>query len=534
LFSAPPTISQNPNESVPLAAIVEVTAEQPVVVALEVDDGDRQWTWRPQMQPNRRQQVVLLGLRPHRKHEIVVRLENTAEQTYDLSKPLLFETPPLPEDFPPLETTVSRPALMEPGVTLFPVNVWHQDVDLMDYGYLLMLDADGEVVWYMHTGQRTASVRVLENGHLLYNHAGYRRLIEVNLLGDVVREWYADNLTDPPNPFAIPIDCDTLHHEIVPLDNDRFLALTTTLRQVACYQLNTIADWPLRATAHVVGDEIIEFRGDGQVLRRLNLFDYLDPHRLCYGAFGDFWNKKYVGQDIRDTEDWSHANAILTTDEPDWIIVSLRHQDCLIKINIETGEIRWILGDPTGWRSPWKEKLLEKKGDWVWPYHQHGPQLTPRGTLLMYDNGNYRAIPPNEPVLGKDNFSRVLELEIDEQAMTVSKVWEYRGAGHEPFYCPFYGEADELPKTGNILVTDGGHIEYLGGVPSDKIPSNQQWARVLEITHETPARLLWEVRLESEPQYELGWSVYRSERIESLLPFAEELQVKLSEYGKKD
>ncbi|MCH5375023.1 MAG: aryl-sulfate sulfotransferase, partial [Planctomycetes bacterium] len=258
-----------------------------------------------------------------------------------------------------------------------------------------------------------------------------------------------------------------------------------------------------------------------------DMFDYLDPHRLCYGAFGNFWNNKYVGLDIHDTEDWSHANAILTTDEPGWIIVSLRHQDCLIKINLDTGEIRWILGDHTGWKSPWKEKLLTKEGDWVWPYHQHGPQLTSRGTLMMYDNGNYRAIPPNEPVVGKDNFSRVLELEIDEEAMTVSKVWEYRGAGHEHFYCPFYGEADELPQTGNILVTDGGHIEYRGGIPSDKIPSDEQWARILEVTHETPAKRVWEVRLESEREYHLGWSVYRSERIEGLLPFAEKLQGEL-------
>lgn len=528
LFAAPPTISENPNEAVPLAAIVEVHAEQPVVAALEIDDGDRQWTWRPRMQPDRRQKVVLFGLRPGRKHQVVVRLEDSANRTYDLSEPLVFETPPLPEDFPNLQATVSRPDLMEPGVTLFPTNVWHFDRPLMDYGYLVALDAAGEVVWYMKTGHRTASVEILENGHLLYNHAGYRRVFEINLLGDVIREWHAANIVPALSDESIPVECDTFHHEVLPLDDDRFLALTTTLRLVAVYQHDHV-HFPLLASSHVVGDEIIEFRGDGEVLRRLNLFDYLDIDRLCYGAFGNFWNNKYIQQGILDTEDWTHANAILTTDEPDWIIVSLRHQDCLIKMNFDTGEIRWILGDPTGWKSPWREKLLRKQGDWTWNYHQHGPEVTSRGTLLMYDNGNYRAIPPNEATVARDNFSRVLELKVDEEAMTVSKVWEYRGEGHEPFYCPFYCEADQLPETGNILVTDGGHIEYLGGVPADKVPSDEQWARIFEITYDTPAELVWEVRLESERDLQIGWSVYRSERIASLLPFAEKLQVELTE-----
>ena len=78
-------------------------------------------------------------------------------------------------------------------------------------------------------------------------------------------------------------------------------------------------------------------------------------------------------------------------------------------------------------------------------------------------------------------------------------------------------------------MTDGGHIEFFGGIPSDKIPSDEQWARLLEITHDTPAKLLWEVRLENSREFQLGWSVYRSERIPSLLPFAEKLQVELSE-----
>ncbi|HSG72852.1 MAG TPA: aryl-sulfate sulfotransferase [Planctomycetaceae bacterium] len=526
LLAGVPAVRPNPNEDAPLVALVDVEAEEPVVVALEIDDGDRKWTWRPRMIPAREQSVVLLGMRPNRQHSIVVRVENPGERTYDLSEPITFETPPLPKSFPPLQTTVSNPDRMEPGVTLFPVNIWVNDVDLMDFGYLMILDAAGEVVWYLKTGHRTATVQILDNGHLLYNHAGYRRMIEINLLGDVVREWHAANIAPAPNADSIPIACDTLHHEILPIEDGKFLALSTRMQNLTDFRRN-LYDEDERGPVSVVGDEIVEFQSDGKVLRRLNLFDILDIDRLCYGVFGNFWNNKYLETGVKDTEDWTHANAIMRTTEKDWIVVSLRHQDCLIKLNFTTGEIRWILGDHDGWDEPWKSKLLAMQGDWDWPYHQHGPQITSRGTIMMFDNGNYRAIPPELITGGSENYSRVLELKVDEENMTVSKVWEYRGKGHEEFYSPFYGEADVLPQTGNILVTDGGHIEFADGRPSDIPPSDHQWARVFEITYDTPAEILWEVRLETPVERQLGWSVYRSERIESLEPFAEKLQAEV-------
>ncbi|MBD3672823.1 MAG: aryl-sulfate sulfotransferase [Planctomycetaceae bacterium] len=521
LLTSPPIVEPNPNEAAPLAAIITVEATEDVVVALEVDDGERQWSYRPKMLPAKSLKIPLLGMRPERTHQIVVRAE-TESGEYEKSDPLEFVTPPLPKWFPPLNTTISQPEKMEPGVTLFAVNIWDRDVDLMDYGYMMMVDAEGEVIWYYKSDHRTASIEILENGHLLYNHAGYRRMIEINLLGEVVREWHAANVGPPPNPDSIPIDCDTLHHEILPMPDGKFLALSTTMRQLDDYYPD-LPNLRKNNQADVVGDEIVEFGVDGKVLRRLDLFEHLDHTRISHGAFGNFWNNKYTETGVKNTEDWSHANAIIPTDEEDWIILSLRHQDCLVKIHFPTGEIRWILGDPAEWKSPWKEKLLRQKGEWIWPYHQHGPQLTSRGTLLMYDNGNYRSILPDDGTAAPDNFSRVLELKVDEEAMTVAKVWEYRGENHEPFYTPFYGEADQLPQTGNILITDGGHIELEGDIPSDKIPSDHQWARILEITHETPAERVWEVRIESPIEKGLGWSVYRSERIPSITPFAESL-----------
>ena len=47
-----PTISQvslveNPNPSVPLAAILSVSTDQPVTLTINIDDGERQWSITP-------------------------------------------------------------------------------------------------------------------------------------------------------------------------------------------------------------------------------------------------------------------------------------------------------------------------------------------------------------------------------------------------------------------------------------------------------------------------------------------------------
>ena len=59
-----------------------------------------------------------------------------------------IDTPPLPEDFPPIELSISDPARMEPGVTLFDLIHWPESGTDAAYGLLVALNERGEVVWY--------------------------------------------------------------------------------------------------------------------------------------------------------------------------------------------------------------------------------------------------------------------------------------------------------------------------------------------------------------------------------------------------
>ncbi len=521
LFEAQPTIRPNPIERAPLIAIIDFESPLEVVPTLEISDGQRTWEQPWRVQPARKHRIAALGMRPDREHTIRVKV--TAEDREpEFSQPLTFRTPPLPASFPPLRTILSKPEKMEPGVTMFSVNLWRDSVSMLDYGYLIALDSAGEVVWYCDTGDRIADIRILKNGHLLYQHGNYRYLYEIDILGRDVRRWYGTKLTGPPDATAIPVAVDTLHHDILELPNGNYMTLATELVNFDEYPISEFdpdAPWE---PAHVVCDIVVEFNPQtGQIVDQLRLFDVLDKKRFGYMALSGFWKDKY-NDDIGDfSRDWSHANSLEFIPKEQAILVSFRHLDCIMKINWKTKQIRWIFGDPDGWGEAWQEFLLKPEGDLAWPYHQHSPQLTPRGTLLMYDNGNYRARPFNKGTPAVDNHSRVVEFDIDEQAMTVKQIYEYAGTADDRFYCPFYSEADWLPQTKNILVTDGGHIELEDGTPNDDVPAERQWARIFEITRDNPAEKVFEVTFDSGLGSPFGWSIYRASRLPNIYdPFA--------------
>jgi arylsulfate sulfotransferase len=519
LFAAQPTVRGNPIERAPLIAIIEFESTTDVEAVVEITDGQREWEQPWEAGPTRQHSIVVMGLRPDGQHILRVRVQTPDAKEVQFSDPLVFQTPPLPDSFPPLKTTVANPSKMEPGVTLFAVNLWSESVSMLDYGYIVAVDQTGEVVWFCNTGDRIADMRVLENGHILYQHGSYRYAYEIDLLGRDHRRWVATNLTYPPDEESIGVEVDTMHHDLFEIPNGNLMTITTELRRFEEYptsEFDPDAPW---APAYVVCDRVIEFEPTtGDIKDQLHLTNLLDRRRFGYMALSNFWKDKYdhLIDNGEQARDWSHANGLLYLPEENAIIVSFRHLDCIMKIDWKTKRIRWILGNPDGWGKAWRKYLLRPVGEVEWTYHQHSPQITPRGTLMVYDNGNYRARPFRKATLAPDNQSRVVEFKIDEQAMTVEQVYEFRGVDGDHFYCPFYCEADWLPRTGNILVTDGGHIELADGTPDDNVPAERQWARIFEITRGAAPEKVFELTCDSGLGSSFGWSIYRANRLPNL------------------
>ena len=516
-FAVAPKFEVSP--TVPLAGTLTFESDQPCTAHVELVRGRHREEVPTSPEPRIRHETSVLGLRPGEEHQLLVRLQ--ADGTSAEADPVSVTTAPWPADLPTIRVTQSDPANMEPGVTLFSLFRWNDDRGDRSFGALIAVDAAGEVVWYYRADSAAAAVKPLENGNFIFIYGAVPRHIrEMDRLGRTVREFQATALGGTLVDGAVPVAVDTFHHDVFPTSNGHLTALTTEVRLLDRFPLQMARPTRSYGPAQVIGDVVIELSPEGKVVNRWPLHDLLDSRRISYSSHDNFWESRGYGDVPGGTMDWTHANAVVRDPRDGGIVLSLRHQDAVVKIDAATSEIKWILGTRAGWRAPLLDKVLRPTERIVWQFHQHGVKFTPHGTLLMFDNGNFRAIPPARKVPPTAAYSRAVEYEIDEEAMTATQVWTYGGPGSDDrFYSPYLGDADWLPQTGNVLITDGAHVTDARGRQVDEPPGDTQWARIVEVTHEQPGRIVWELAIDdrqSRPSF--GWSVYRAERLPGLYP----------------
>ena len=504
----------NPNESVPLAGILTLTADRPVIVSLEIADQEHRETVTPSSEPRSEIELPVLGLRPNRTHTVTVTLRDERGREAVLD-PIEIQTPPLPDDMPPISVPVRRPGAMEPGVTLLHYFRWQTPFEEDDHwGIAAAVDAEGEVLWYYKAEHPIDELERLPNGNFFYAGGQDGRMYEIDMLGNIKRRWHTSGVVvGDLHEDSIPVATDTFHHEVIALPSGNFLALGLEVRELENYP----QEYPpstRTATDLVSSDELVEFTPAGEIVRKVKVLDVLDPYRLGYGSLGrNFYEDIYEDRYDPMPVDHTHSNAIDYVPADDSVVVSSNFQAVIYKVDMATGELEWLLGDPAQWREPWSQKLLKPKGDVGWPYHQHGLELTPRGTYLLFDNGGERSIPPDPGMPPEEAYSRAVEYRVDEAAGTVEEVWSY-GPEQEKFISPFISDADHLPETGNILVTDGGKFADQDGNEMGTF-GGRQWARVFEVTYGDDSEKVWEL-VTNDPAK--PYSIYRAQRIRSLYP----------------
>jgi len=507
-------LDMNPSGRTPLAGLLTFTTDQPVRATLTISDGDDSSTVTPSDALSTEHELMVLGLRPGRLNTIEVSIENGRGEAGE-SGHLEVQTEPLPDYFPPIDVTLSRPARMEPGITLLPLTREINLVSDQEFGLFVALDASGDVLWYYDAGHPVDEARRLPNGNLLYN-SRRTRILEIDMLGNIINEWAATAVRDDAPPTAIPVDTDSFHHDVLQMPSGNFLALSTEMRRFESYPSNLEDPNAEPIPANVIGDVLVEFQPDGEIVRRWKGFDHLDPLRLGYGSLDTGFYRRVYGDMLGETGyDWAHGNGIYYEAEADATLVSFNHQSVVVKIDMSSGDILWMLGNPQGWRDRWQALRLEPEGDLDWSWHQHAPELTPNGTLLLFDNGAMQAMPPNPPMLPPETYSRAVEYLIDEAAGTVEEVWSYGGPGEEWFFSGFISEADWLPETENILITSGGRIRKPDGTHGVWPGEGRIWVTIAEVTHSDPAEKVWEVVIDDPA---VGWASYRGERLPSLYP----------------
>ena len=520
-FTISPTIYQNPNPRVPLAAIIKFSTNEPVHTKINVSDGKRTWdiTFDDSYKPV--EGLPIIGMRPNQQHQFQISIRDAANNEINAPEVLKFTTPPLPNDpkeFPPIDITVKHKDKMEPGITMLSVRRrmvgrghWKFN---RKFGMLLALDSEGEVIWYCRFNSRISDFKRLYNGNLLYITQDYR-VIESDLLGNIVKSWYAKYRPQGLTTESIPVETVTFHHEIDELPSRNFVVLGTESRIINNYYTSETDINAPRKTQKVIGDQIIEFQRDGKIVWHWNAFEHLDPFRIGYQTLNDYW----AIRGFPNAVDWTHANGLLYNEKDDSLLISMRKQDAVVKIDRATGNIKWIIGEPSGWPVKLHDRLLKLEGKMRWFYHQHAPRPTPAG-LLLFDNATFQARPFNPSVSPADSYSRVVEYAIDEEKMTAREIWSSEKQHDEGAVVSYaMGDVGWLPKKGNILAAYGWLLpqDEIRKITWDTVRSFLSWSRVREYTHTNPPELVWEVVMKDKAKKKpIGWIIFGAERMPSL------------------
>jgi len=416
----------------------------------------------------------------------------------------------LPEGFPPIKTHACDVARREPGYVIVSLGRDTRATSLVtDFEALVALDPEGKVAWFWRSEYSVMDVKLTPRSTLLVVTTD-GCIQEINFQGEALRKWFTPGRNPTGVDRAIPVDTLYFHHAVRELPNGNLAALSIARQELDDYPLDQSAPDGETGTRTLVGDTLVEFQPDGTIVNEFSFFDILDPRRFSYGLDAPFWSMVGV---VPGGADWTHANGLVHDPSDDSFIITVRHQDCAIKIDRQSGELKWILGAPGGWNAPWSDKLLSPVGETTWHWHPHDPSILADGSIMLFDNGAAGAIPPEPPIDINSCISRALAYRVDENAMTVEQVWSFGEEDHGAPYAMYISGAYELPSTGNIFVTYGGITLTKDTKERTNLPPlGHGSVELFEVTRDESPRILFHAEINNrETDETTGWGAFRSE-----------------------
>ena len=337
-----------------------------------------------------------------------------------VSAPLPFTTGSLPAylQFPTF-TVVQPPAA---GTDLSQDVIFHAGTTDTD-----ATDLNGNIVWYYDPVANKFSgfapnlepggTVMLLGGQPAAVAGGDTTLRQIDLAGDTLRQ---------TNIYAVNAELAKLHQPPI-LDFDHEAKLLPNGDTVVLGVTQKTVNYMGKPTKFS-GDMVIVLNQNFQVTWTWNGFNWLSTNR--------------VGTDQPTPTDWLHANSVSWSPEDDDLIVSLRNQDWVIKIDYDNGQgnghIVWTLGNGGNFQA------IANNTPQPWFSHQHDARYISDNTLLVFDDGNTR----HDMDGGGD--SRGQEWVLNEQNMTATLVAN-ADLGN---YSTALGSAQMLPN-GNLAFTSG-------------------------------------------------------------------------------
>jgi len=400
-----------------------------------------------------------------------------------------FATGPLPSlPFPTL--TVSRP---NPSADS-PENPGIELIDTPSSGTpAFFTDRDAHPIWYYDVGKGNYpfTFKLLPNGHVLLSITRNDNkvdalLIEVDLAGNTIRDMDAAALGIKMQTAGFDFIPAYFHHDFALLPNGHVILLTNFTRN-----FTDLPGYP--GTTAVVGDGIVDLDENWNPVWAWNSFDYLDVNRHLFGL-----------------PDWTHGNALVYSAADGNLLLSMRHQSWVLKIDYNNGtgagDILWKLG--------YQGDFAMTQGDVpttdpsLWFSFQHFPsiisQTGSQTTLGVWDNGDFRVLDGNGTTCGSSPsfvpcYSRATIFQIEESTMVANLVWDSLPGD----FSAWGGSINQLANT---------NVEFDINAPVASSNPNLA-AEVQEVTQTSTPQIVW--KLDFTPATE---NAYRAYRVPSLYP----------------
>lgn len=471
----------------PLVALFSVPPTRPGpgphgTVHVEFAVAGDQPSWRStndlSTKPGKSTNFFVAGMLPSTTYEMRDVFSNGAT-----SSPVFFTTGSLPTTLSFPTFTVQQPP--GAGSDLNQDMIFHQLIRATsNVPNPFATDLQGRVMWYYDTSTSgltftIAGQSLVPGGTVLLigtDHdtplPGSRNILrEIDLAGDVVRE---------TNIAAVNAELTTMGHDVITsfthdvqrLPNGQTAVIGLTERTV---NINgTPTDY--------IGNMILVLDKNLQVAWAWDAFDHLDVNR------GPVLGEVVLPGSQEPTAavprlpavDWLHLNSVSLSPTDGNLVLSIRHQDWVIKIDYRNGagdgHVVWRLGQGGDF-------TVNSTDPNPWFSHQHNAHYVDDHTLILFDNGNTRrASDPNA-----DSRGQVWTL--DEQTMTATLVvnadlGSYAGA---------LGSAERL-SNGNYSFTLGTNGPVPPKPPARTVEVTADGTKVYELRASTPEYRTFRVR----------------------------------------
>ena len=408
-----PNIILDPYDASPLTALVLFETNDEVEPTITIVGKDELTTYTYKSKKSNKHYLPIYGLYADYENTIII-------EYGDIRKEITIKTNPLPDNFIlPTSIKADKEKLSNDLYFFTPSS----------RGYTCAYDTNGDVRWYL-TNYAIWNINKLKNGHMLVSterliNAPYYMtgLYEIDMFGKIYNEYSLEG---------------GYHHDYYEMPNGNLL----------------VASDNFNSDEGTVEDYIVEIdRQNGNIVKKFDLKSILNME----DGKSENWS----------SYDWFHNNAVWYDDKTNSITLSGRHQDAVINISYETGNLNWIIGDSTNWSSEYQEYFFKPVGDnFEWQWSQHAAMITPKGYVFLFDNGNNKSKIKENYVSAENSYSRGVMYKIDTKNMTIEQIYEYGKERGSEFYSPYISDVDYLDE--NHYIIHSGGIVYVDGKNSNQ------------------------------------------------------------------